>query len=129
MRRERIKERQEHARELPSSASSLDEKAIRLFEPDVLAAEEYRGTQRGRVLYAELELLAAVLEQGIGDYRRYVSARDTKGRALFLDAEAWLAGDDQDWVFSFTNCCDFLGVAPNYLRRRLASAVDGESYS
>ena len=83
MRPERIKERQEHARELPSTASSIDEKAIRLFEPDVFAAEEYRGTRRGRVLYAELELLEGVLEQGSGDYRRYVSARDTKRKSTF----------------------------------------------
>jgi hypothetical protein len=120
MRRRRTKESEEHARKLSGSGTSIDEKTGRLFEPDVLAAEEYRGAQRRSALPAELELMAAVLEQGIADYRRYASARDNKRRGLFRDAEAWLADGDQDWVFSFTSCCDALGIDPSCLRRRLA---------
>jgi hypothetical protein len=97
-----------------------------LFEPDILAAEEYRGAQRRSALPTELELMAAVLEQGIADYRRYASARDTKRRRLFRDAEAWLAGDELDWIFSFAGCCDALGIDPSCLRRRLARPLSTE---
>jgi len=120
MKRQRTKETRNDARGLPRSCSGIDERIVRLFEPDVLAAEEYHRVHRRRVPSSEQDLMAAVLEQGIADYRRYVFAQDKKSRKLFIDAEAWISVDDHDWIFSFANCCDVLGIDPSYLRRGLA---------
>lgn len=120
MKRQRTQETRKDAWDFPCSASAIDEKIFRLFEPDVLAAEEYHRLHRRRTPSSEQDLMAAVLEQAIADYRRYVFAGDKKGRKLFLDAEAWISVDDHDWVFSFANCCDALGIDPSHLRRRLA---------
>jgi hypothetical protein len=119
MKRQRTKETRNNARELRRSASAIDEKIVELLEPDVLAAEEYQRIHRRHALSSEQDLMAAILEQGIADYRRYVFARDKKGRKFFLDAEAWISIDDHDWVFSFTNCCGVVGIEPSYLRRGL----------
>jgi len=120
MKRQRTKETRNNARELRRSATAIDEKIVELLEPDVLAAEEYQRIHRRRALSSEQDLMAAILEQGIADYRRYVFAQDKKSRKLFIDAEAWISVDDHDWIFSFANCCDVLGIDPSYLRRGLA---------
>jgi hypothetical protein len=71
--------------------------------------------------------MAAVLEQGIADYRRHAFARDKKGRKLFLDAMTWISFDDHDWVFSFANCCTALGIDSSYLRHGLVRWLQGRS--
>jgi len=127
MKRQRTKETRNDSREFPPSASSTDEKIVRLFEPDVIAAEEYHRIHRRRAPSAEQDLMAAVLEQGIADYRRYVFAQDKNSRKLFIDAETWISVDDHDRIFSFANCCDVLGIDPSYLRRGLALWQQGRA--
>jgi hypothetical protein len=102
-----------------------------LFEPDVLATEEYCRTHRRHTPCSEQVLMGAVLEQGITDCRRYVFAGDRKGRKLFLDAVTWISFDDHDWVFSFANCCTALGIDPGSLRHGAPAAkpVQRENFS
>lgn len=113
--------------DFPRSDSAIDETIVRLFEPDVLATEEYRRTHHRRTPCSEQVLMGAVLEQGITDCRRYVFARDKKGRKLFLDAVTWISFDDHDWVFSFANCCTALGISPGYLRHGLVRWLQSRS--
>src|SRR5262245_56190641 len=129
MKRQKAREIRKEARSNSRCAPMLDEKIIRLFESDVLAAEEYHEVYHRCMTSSEQELMTAVLEQGIADYRRYVLARDKKGRSLFLDAQAWITTDDHDWVFSFANCCAALGIEPSYLRQRLAQWQQNRSSS
>lgn len=119
MRRQKAGKARENTWDFPRSDSAVDEKNVRLFEPDVLATEEYRRAHHRRAPSSEQDLMAAVLEQGIADCRRYVFARDKKRRKLFLNAVTWISFDDHDWVFSFANCCTALGIAPSYLRHGL----------
>jgi plastocyanin len=37
----------------------------------------------------------------------------------FANAEAWILETDAEWIFSFVNCCEVLGIAPDYLRQGL----------
>jgi hypothetical protein len=127
MRRQRAEKTQKDQWDFPRSDSAIDEKIGRLFEPDVLATEEYRLAYHRRTLSSEQLLMAAVLEQGITDYRRCVFARDKKGKKLFLDAVAWISFDDYNWVFSFANCCTALGIDPGYLRHRLVRWLQSRS--
>jgi hypothetical protein len=63
--------------------------------------------------------MVAVLEGALADYQRCCSARDKKGMKQFADAKAWILESDSEWIFSFINCCEVLGIEPGYLRQRL----------
>lgn len=98
-----------------------DDLIKRLFVPDVTAAALYQSIFRRRVLSAEAELMAAVLDNGIADYERFIGARDKRSARRFAEAETWIAGGDSDWAFSFDNCCAALGIDASYLRKGLLS--------
>jgi hypothetical protein len=67
----------------------------------------------------ECQLLWAVLENGVEDYRKYATATSRRGKRLFREAEAWLMQDDPTWLCSFVNICHILGADPEYLRTGL----------
>ena len=89
------------------------------FEVDILAAEDFARVYRSRPLSPERELMVAVLEEALADYQRCFSARDKKARKRFAEAERWIEDTDSEWIFSFINCCDVLGIDPDYLRQGL----------
>jgi hypothetical protein len=89
------------------------------FEVDILAAEDFGRVYRSRPLSPERELMVAVLEEALADYQRCWKARDKKGMERFADAQAWILESDSEWIFSFINCCEALGIEPDYLRQRL----------
>ena len=76
------------------------------------AAEQIRKTPEGRLLWA-------VLENGIEQYKKNVTATGRRGRRLFREAEEWIMRDDPTWLCSFVNICHVLGFAPDYLRTGL----------
>lgn len=70
-------------------------------------------------LEPEKRLMLAVLEDAIAMFQKYVTARDSKGKALFRGAEEYILEKDSDWLFSFENICDFLSFDVDYLRKGL----------
>jgi hypothetical protein len=115
------------------------EKPFLPFEVDILATEDFARIHRSRPLSPEHELMAAVLEEAIADYQRCWKARDKKGMDRFADAQAWILDSNSEWIFSFANCCEALGIEPDYVRQGLlrskqekrtrpssASAIEGE---
>jgi hypothetical protein len=98
----------------------LDDKVSSLFQPDILAEDEYSKTlQRKQHFTPEEQLMLAVLEDAVFCFQKYLSAHDHKGRTLFQEAEAWIVDESSDWSFSFNNICEVLGIAPNYFRKGL----------
>jgi hypothetical protein len=83
-------------------------------------AEDYFEKLQRRV-YQEPEkaLLFAVLEDAIDCYQKYCSAHDRAGRERFREAEHWIMEETDDWLFSFVNVCELLGLDPRYLRQGL----------
>lgn len=75
-------------------------------------AEQIRKTPEGRLLWA-------VLENGVEQYKKNVTATGRRGRRLFREAEEWIMRDDLTWLCSFVNICHVLGVDPDYLRAGL----------
>jgi transposase-like protein len=73
----------------------------------------FAGAARERLL------LAAVLEEALTCYRRYVLSSDEHGRALFEETEAWFQSTDRTSVFAFESICDALDLEPAYVRRGL----------
>ena len=96
-----------------------EEILAKLCEPDILVPADYARVYDGGVLEPEEQLMVSVLEEGVADFQRFVLARDKKGARRFTEAETWIMSDDNDWVFSFANCCAVLGIEPGYLRKGL----------
>jgi hypothetical protein len=92
------------------------------FQPDTLITAELCDTvQRKRRLLPEHGLMFAVLEDAISCFQKYVSAGGRQGKRLFREAEEWILENDANWVFSFENVCESLGLDPRYIRRELLS--------
>ncbi len=74
---------------------------------------------RRAVREGEEALMLAILEDAIACFKRYALARGAKAQGLFQEAEAWILDEGSDWLFSFENVCESLGLNPKYLRRGL----------
>jgi hypothetical protein len=105
---------------------NFGEKPFVPFEVDILATEDFACIHRSRPLSPEHELMAAILEEALADYQRCWKARDKKGMGHFADAQAWIVESNSEWIFSFVNCCEALGIEPDYLRRGLLPWKQGK---
>jgi hypothetical protein len=91
-----------------------------LFEPDaVVSAQYFDNFQRKTPTEPENRLLMAVLEDAIHCFQDNVLAENGKSKKLFDDAEEWVLKERSDWIFSFRNVCELLGIDPEYLRAGL----------
>lgn len=100
---------------------SMEERVTSLFQPDTLLPEQYLDTFRRKLhLEPEKKLMLAVLEDAIACYQKYVLARDSKGKSLFHEAEAWVQDKGGEGIFTFNSICESLGLNPDYLRRGLS---------
>jgi hypothetical protein len=93
----------------------------RLFEPDaVLGAQFYATYKSSPYKQPELRLMAAVLEDAISCLSIKRGPATARQRKQLEDARQWFAAeDDGEWIFSFRNICEALGIDPAYLRRGL----------
>lgn len=97
----------------------FDDGPLVRFEADILAAEDFTRIYRSRPLSPERELMMAVLEEARADYQRCWKICDKKAMERFADAQAWILESNSEWIFSFVNCCEALGIEPDYLRQGL----------
>jgi hypothetical protein len=93
----------------------------RLFEPDtVLSAQYYASYKTSPYKEPELRLMAAVLEDAIACLSIKTHPATARQRKQIENAWQWFASeDDSEWIFSFKNICEALGIDPAYLRRGL----------
>ena len=96
----------------------MTDRPFGLFEPDaLLPAQFYAAFRGGSAVRGEKRLMLAVLQDALDCYQKYAFAKDSHGRQLFADADAWVSCEDRDWYFSFENICETLDINPAYLRR------------
>ena len=70
-------------------------------------------------LTGEERLMLAVLEHAIEYFQKYVLAKNESEKKLFQEAEEWILNKDGDWLYSFENICEVLGLHPDYMRQGL----------
>ena len=100
---------------------NMEERVTSLFQPDTLLPDQYLDTFRRKLhLEPEKKLMLAILEDAVACYQKYLFARDSKGKALFHDAEEWVEETGTGSVFAFDSVCETLGLNPDYLRRGVA---------
>jgi len=107
-----------------------------LFQPDSMLPEQFFATLRspGYAKRGEYLLVAAVLEDAIHCYKKYLHARDREGRRLFEDARDWFTAErsagavsvQDPPTLSFEYVCDVLGLDPTYLRSGLSRLGAGQ---
>jgi|GEM_PF-7049060 len=77
------------------------------------------GIDSGLPPEPELKLMAMILEDAITCYLRYGNAKSEAARREYRSAARWLFSRDRDWIFSFENICQHLGVDPDFARQRI----------
>ncbi len=103
-----------------NNSSSMEDRISSLFQPDTLLTEQYLDTYRRKThLEPEKRLMLAVLDDAVACFQKYVSAQTPKEKALFQESEEWFMEKESDWVFSFENICESLGLDPDYVRKGL----------
>ena len=99
-----------------------EEALAALFQPDTVAPAEYFTIYEKKPgLESEKTLMLAVLVDGIWCFQNCVCATDKRRKKWFLEAEEWLKERGKEWIFSFENISEVLGIDPQYLRQRLMS--------
>jgi hypothetical protein len=96
-----------------------DEKIASLFQPDFLLSAQYFGNLRKSLLEPEKKLMFAILEDAISCYQKNVTAHSVKGKRFFEETKNWIVAAGNDWIFSFDNVCEALGLNPQYVRQGL----------
>ena len=88
-----------------------------LFGPDTLVPAQYfdrMGTDAA--FQPEKRLMLAVLEEAIATFQRHTGSETRRGLRLVEEVEEWIAGNGQEWPFSFANICAALDLDPEYIR-------------
>jgi len=102
----------------------MDEKTFATIANDAGARYQYFDTfRRSEYLEPEKALLLAILEDAIHCYRKFASARNRADRQQFREAEEWLMGGGDGWVFAFDHVCELLALDPEYVRRGLRESA------
>jgi len=84
-----------------------------------LSAQYFENLRRRTHFEPEKRLMLALLEDAINCYQDNLISRSGKKKRLFEDTEQWVLRTDGDWIFSFDNVCDALGLNPEYVRQGL----------
>ena len=97
------------------------QRLTKLLIPDIVLPEQFFRGDRGRnsVVNAERALMLAVLEDGIRCFQEHLQSPRSDPRRLAKEAEQWIQVIDYDWLFSFVNVCETLGINPSALRSAL----------
>jgi len=98
----------------------LDERAMAIFQPDVLIESQYLATQTRRLhLDAERVLMFAVLRDAVSCFQDNVGSTCKRKQAMHRDADEWILDQGRSHLFSFDNVCEILGLDPDYMRAGL----------
>ena len=98
----------------------MEEKALAIFQPDVLIESQYQSTQTRQLpMDPERVLMLAVLRDAVSCFQDHVGARNKPKLSLHREAEDWILNRDRSHLFSFENLCESLGYDPDYMRAGL----------
>lgn len=100
------------------NATPTETLPIRLSEARL--AEEYVDQLRRRSYEeGEKKLMLAVMQEALNNFVQFMPAKDPVGRRRFEEVERWFIENENDWLFSFKNISESIGIDPSYLRAGL----------
>ena len=99
----------------------------RLFEPDtILPTQFYALFKNSQSREPERRLMVAILEDAVSCLLTDLQGSNLRQRKQYEEAKAWVTTDEEsEWIFSFKNICEVLGMDPSYLRRGLIRPITG----
>ena len=83
-------------------------------------------TERGYARGPERALLSALLFDGIQSYMNYALAATDSAKNKYMEAYSWVLSTNEDYVFSFNNVCNALGIDAQYFRLGLLNAYNSQ---
>jgi hypothetical protein len=102
------------------SSIPVAEKAMAVFQPDILIDCQFQSTYRRRFhLDPERVLMLAVLQDAVVCFQENLMATCKRKRLLHAEAEEWILNEDKSYLFSFENVCEALGYDAGYMRAGL----------
>ncbi len=87
-----------------------------------VVVDELVDQDKGYAVGPERALLSALLFDGIQSFIAYALAKTFKERSSYVEAHRWVMNRSKEYVFSFDNVCEALGIHPDYLRYGLVNA-------
>lgn len=104
---------------------NFEERKYSLLQLDYLLPMQFLDTFR-RTTYQEPErvLMLAVLQDAIDCLQKHATCAAGKKKKLFDETIGWIRTEDDDWLFSFNNVCDTVGLNPGRLRSALLEMVE-----
>jgi|SRR5687767_4915471 len=103
--------------EAPPRSPMIEEKAMMIFQPDILIEAQFESSYRRRFhLDPERVLMLAVLQDAVVCFQEHVSAKCKRKQSLHREAEEWISNTDRSYLFSFENVCESLGFDAHYMR-------------
>jgi len=104
----------------PPRSPMVEEKAMMIFQPDILIDAQFQSSQRRRFhLDPERVLMLAVLQDAVVCFQEHVAAKCKRKQSLHREAEEWISNADRSYLFSFENVCEALGFDADYMREGL----------
>src|SRR5262245_60317480 len=93
----------------------------KLFEPDTLLPTQfYAMFKNSQYREPERRLMVAILEDAVSCLSADQRRCNLKQRKQYEEAKSWITADEEsEWIFSFKNIWDVLGMNPGYLRHGL----------
>jgi hypothetical protein len=102
------------------SSIPVAEKAMAVFQPDILIDAQFQSTYRRRFhLGPERVLMLAVLQDAVVCFQENLLATCKRKQVMHVEAEEWILNEDKSYLFSFENVCEALGYDAGYMREGL----------
>jgi hypothetical protein len=111
---------------MPASLLAMHDTG-KLFEPDaILPAQFYAMFKNNQYREPERRLMVAVLEDAVSCLLMNLRRCNLRQRKQYEEARRWVTVEEEsEWIFSFRNICEVLGMDPSYLRRGLIRQTTG----
>jgi hypothetical protein len=109
---------------MPASLFAIHDTG-KLFEPDtILPTQFYAMFKNSQYREPERRLMVAILEDAVSCLLTDLHRSNLRQRKQYEEAKAWVTtNEESEWIFSFKNICEVLGMDPGYLRRGLIRPV------
>lgn len=92
----------------------------KILEPDTMLPFQFYGKRQlsGHV-DGQKKLMLAILQDAVECLEKYRGSRNSIQQELYQDSLNWICDPAAEWLFCFTNVCDFLGFDPSFMRQSL----------
>ena len=90
--------------------------------------DELSDGARGYATGPERQLLSALLFDGIQNFMNFATAGSESTRTRYREAYHWITSKEHEYIFSFENCCEALGLSAQEVRLGLLNVLTQQDF-